>query len=67
MFSLIVSKKFLFKGRLVLGPAQQVPVSERVKFSVTKQKNVPLLLKLITDCLTSLGGFEWFLTFFDFV
>ena len=41
--------------------------SERVKFCVKNQKNVWLCWNCVkSDCLTSLGGFEWFLNFFDF-
>ena len=49
MFTRIVFEILLFEGRLVLGPAQQVPGSERVKFSVKNQKNVRLLLELLEE------------------
>ena len=47
MFTLTVFEILLFEGRSVLGPAQRVPGSERVKFSVKIQKNIQLLLELL--------------------
>ena len=47
MFTLTVFEVLLLEGRLILSPCQRGTVSEKVKFSVKKQTNVRLLLKLL--------------------
>ena len=69
MFTLTVFEILLFQGKSVLGPSQQVQGSDRVEFSVTKNKKMFGFCCncLKSDCLTSLGDFEWFLILFNFV
>ena len=63
-FTVTVFEILLFEGRSVLGPAQRVPASERVRFPVKSQKMIALHWNCLkNDFLTSLGTFEWFLIF----
>ena len=68
MFTLTIFEILLFEGRSVLGPAQQAPGSEIVKFSVKNEKNVRLLLELLEKWLSyKLSRFRMVFKFFDFV
>ena len=68
MFTLTFFEILHFKGRSVLGPAEQVPRSERVTFSVKNQNNCGFCWNCLkSNRLTKLEGFERFLNFFDFV
>ena len=64
VFTATVFEILLFEGRSVLGPAQRVPASERVRFPMKSQKMIALHWNCLkNDFLTSLGTFEWFLIF----
>ena len=65
VFTLTVFEMLLFESRSILWPAQQVTGKKRVKFPVKKTKKMLGFCWncLKNDCITSLGGFEWFLFF----
>ena len=54
MFIVTVLEILLLQSRSVLRSTERVPGSQRIKFSVKNKKK---------GCLTTLGGFEWFLIF----
>ena len=68
MFTLPILEVLLSKGRSIFHLPSGVKEVKGLKFQWKTKKILELCWNFLkSDWLTSLGGFEWFLIFFDFV